>query len=160
MCASPKISTWSRGAACQHSASAAVMPITKCSIVIEGMMGVTVQRSACAAATARGVLNSWRWLARCSSVADLNARPKPNAAIAIPNRCASGPVACRLDIHGCRRDVDGGWCIVAGAARNRGSKQCTNRQSTENAGGYVTTSCNCDPWRGYQTNAACDEQSD
>src|SRR5262249_43106678 len=136
------------------------MPITKCSIVIEGMMGVTVQRSACAVAIARGVLNSWRWLARCSSVADLNARPKPNAAIAIPNRCASGPVACRLDIHGCGRDVDGGWCIVAGAARNRGSKQCTNRQPTENAGSYVPTSCNPDSWRVHHAKRACGEPKD
>src|SRR5262249_9718268 len=106
------------------------------------------------------VLNSWRWLARCSSVADLDARPKPNAPIAIPNRCASGPVACRLDIHGRGRDVDGSWCIIVAGARHRSSQQCNDCPPTNNAGSYLTTPCNRGLWRTCQAKAACDEQSD
>ena len=92
------------------------------------------------------VLNSCRRFGCHSSVANLDARPVPNAPISIPNRGASGPVACRCYIHGSGRNVDGGRCVVAGAARNRGSKQCTNRQTANDAGGYVTTSCNSNPW--------------
>ena len=79
------------------------------------------------------------------SVANLDARSIPNASIPIPNGGASGPVAVRRHVHGSGRHVDGGWLIVAGAARCRGSKQCTNCQATNNAGGYFTTPSNRNP---------------
>src|SRR5439155_119962 len=69
------------------------------------------------------------WVSAAGSVANLDARPIPNAPIPIPNGCASGPIAWRF-IDGSGRYVDGGWLIVAGAARSRGSKQCTNCQPT------------------------------
>src|SRR5215813_8827988 len=75
------------------------------------------------------------------SVANLDAGPVPNASIPIPNGGASGPVAVRRHIHGSGRYVDRGWLIVAWAARYRRSKQCTNGQATDNAGGYLTTAC-------------------
>ena len=94
------------------------------------------------------------------SVANLDARSIPNASIPIPNRRASGPVAVRRDVHGCGRDVDGGRCVIAGAARNRSSKQRTNGQATNHAGGYVTTPCNRNPGCTRQTKTSCDEQAD
>jgi hypothetical protein len=94
------------------------------------------------------------------SVANLDARSIPNASIPIPNRRASGPVAVRRNVHGCGRDVDGGRCVIAGAARNRSSKQRTNGQATNHAGGYVTTPCNRNPGCTRQTKTSCDEQAD
>src|SRR4029450_3015142 len=76
----------------------------------------------------------------CSSVANLDAGAIPNAPIAIPNRSAWGPVTWRpYVVDGSRRYIDGGWLIVAGTARYRRSKQCTDCQATNNSGGYVTT---------------------
>jgi hypothetical protein len=92
-----------------------------------------------------------------SSITNLDARPVPNAPIAIPNRGASGPVARRRYVHGIGRYVDGGRCVIAGAARSRGSKQCTNCQATNNAGGYLTTPGNRSP--GCERQAACDQQT-
>src|SRR5262245_26583364 len=84
------------------------------------------------------------WMSAAGSVANLDARPIPNAPIPIPNGGASGPIAwCFIDGSG--RYVDGGWLIVAGAARCRGSKQCTNCQATNNAGGHFTTPSNRNP---------------
>jgi len=86
------------------------------------------------------------WVSAAGSVANLDARPIPNAPIPIPNGSASGPIAwCFIDGSG--RYVDGGWLIVAGAARCRGSKQCTDCQATNNAGGYFTTPSNRNPGR-------------
>ena len=59
----------------------------------------------------------------CSSVANLDAGPVPP--IAVPYGIASGPIAGRF-IDGSGRYVDGGWLIVAGAARCRRSKHRTN----------------------------------
>jgi hypothetical protein len=95
----------------------------------------------------------------CSSVANLDAGSIPNPPIAIPNRSASSPITCRPYVHGRRRYVDGGWLVVAGAARYRRSKQCTNRQATNNAGGYLTTTCNRSPGCKRQTKTACDQQT-
>jgi hypothetical protein len=95
----------------------------------------------------------------CSSVANLNAGPIPNAAIPIPNGGASGPVACRSYVHGSGRYVDGRWLIIARAARDRRSKQCTNCQSANNTGGYVAASCNRNPGCTRQTKTACDQQT-
>jgi hypothetical protein len=95
----------------------------------------------------------------CGSVANLDAGSIPDASIPIPNGGASGPVACRAYVHGSGRYVDGRWLIVAGAARYRRSKQCTNRQATNNAGGYVTTACNRSPGCKRQTKTACDQQT-
>src|SRR5262249_16572108 len=75
------------------------------------------------------------------SVANLDARSIPDASIPVPNGGASGPVAVRRHVHGSGRYVDGGWLIVAGAARYRRSKQCTTGQATDNAGGSLTTAC-------------------
>ncbi len=93
-------------------------------------------------------------------VANLDAGSIPNAPIAIPNRSASGPVAWRPYVDGSRRNVDGRWLIVAGAARYRRSKQCTNCQATNNAGGYLTTPCNRSPGCKRETETACDQQTD
>jgi hypothetical protein len=95
----------------------------------------------------------------CSSVANLNAGPIPNAPIPIPNGGASGPIAFGHYVDGSGRNVNGRWLIVAGAARYRRSKQCTNRQATNNAGGYLTTACNRSPGCKRQTKTACDQQT-
>jgi hypothetical protein len=92
----------------------------------------------------------------CSSVANLDARSIPNAPIPIPHGGASGPVACRRYVHGSGRYVDGGWLIVAGTARYRCSKQCTNCQAANNPGGDVTTPCSRNPGCTRQTKTACD----
>ena len=94
------------------------------------------------------------------SVANLDARSIPNASIPIPNRRASGPIAWRPYIDGSGRNVDGRRLIVARAARDRRSKQCTNGQATNNAGGYLTTPCNRSPGCKRQTKTACDQQTD
>src|SRR5262249_52526868 len=94
------------------------------------------------------------------SVANLDARSIPNASIPIPNGGASGPVAVRRDVHGSGRYVDGGWLIVAWAARYRRSKQCTHGQATNNAGGYLTTACDRRLGCNRQTKTARDEQTD
>src|SRR5258706_5268230 len=96
----------------------------------------------------------------CSSVANLDAGPIPNAPIPIPNGGASGPIAFGRYVDGSGRNVNGRWLIVAGAARYRRSKQCTNCQGTHNAGGYLTTPCNRSPGCKRQTKTACDQQTD
>src|SRR5712671_3818898 len=96
----------------------------------------------------------------CSSVANLDAGPIPNAPIPIPNGGASGPIAFGRYVDGSGRNVNGRWLIVAGAARYRRSKQCTNCQATNNAGGYLTTPCNRSPGCKRQTKTACDQQTD
>src|SRR5260221_6351392 len=96
----------------------------------------------------------------CSSVANLDARPIPNAPIPIPNRGASGPIAWRSYIDGSGRNVDGRRLIVARAARDRRSKQCTNGQATNNAGGYLTAPCNRSAGCKRETKTACDQQTD
>jgi hypothetical protein len=97
----------------------------------------------------------------CSSVANLDAGSIPNAPIAIPNRSASGPVTWRpYVVDGSRRYIDGGWLVVARAARDRCSKQCPNGQATNNAGGYLTTPCNRSPGCKRETKTACDQQTD
>jgi hypothetical protein len=97
----------------------------------------------------------------CSSVANLDAGSIPNAPIAIPNRSASGPVTWRpYVVDGSRRYIDGGWLIVAGTARYRRSKQCTNCQAANNPGGDVTTPCSRNPGCTRQTKTACDKQTD
>jgi hypothetical protein len=63
----------------------------------------------------------------CSSVANLDAGSIPNAPIAIPNRSASGPVACRPYVDGSGRYVHRGWLIVAGAARYRSNHDCRTK---------------------------------
>src|SRR6266478_5434189 len=95
-----------------------------------------------------------------SSVANLDAGPIPNAPIPIPNGGASGPIAFGRYVDGSGRNVNGRWLIVAGAARYRRSKQCTNCQATNNAGGYLTTPCNRSPGCKRQTKTACDQQTD
>jgi hypothetical protein len=92
----------------------------------------------------------------CSSVANLDARSIPNAPIPIPHGGASGPVACRRYVHGSGRYVDGSWLIVAGTARYRRSKQCTNCQAANNPGGDVTAPCSRNPGCTRQTKTACD----
>jgi hypothetical protein len=94
------------------------------------------------------------------SVANLDARPIPNAPIPIPNRGASGPIAWRPYIEGSGRNVDGRRLIVARAARDRRSKQCTNGQATNNAGGYLTAPCNRSAGCKRETKTACDQQTD
>src|SRR6266404_4366077 len=96
----------------------------------------------------------------CNSVANLDARPIPNASIPIPNRGASGPIAWRPYIDGSGRNVDGRRLIVARAARDRRSKQCTNGQATNNAGGYLTAPCNRSAGCKRETKTACDQQTD
>jgi hypothetical protein len=97
----------------------------------------------------------------CSSVANLDAGSIPNAPIAIPNRSASGPVTWRpYVVDGSRRYIDGGWLVVARSARYRRSKQCTNCQATNNAGGYLTTPCHRCPGCKCETKTACDQQTD
>jgi hypothetical protein len=49
---------------------------------------------------------------------------------------------------------------VAGAARYRRSKQCTNGQAADTAGGHLTTACNRRPGCKCQTKTACDELTD
>src|SRR5215831_21059312 len=95
-----------------------------------------------------------------SSVANLDARSIPDASIPIPNGGASGPVAVRRHVYGSGRYVDGSWLIVAWAARYRRSKQCTNGQATNHAGGDFTTACNRRPGCNRKTKTACDEQTD
>src|SRR6266436_4080207 len=109
--------------------------------------------------TLLGGAAAWPLVSAAGSVANLDARPIPNAPIPIPNGCASGPIAWRF-IDGSGRYVDGGWLIVAGAARCRGSKQCTNCQATNNAGGYLTTPSNRNPGYTGQTKTARDQQTD
>jgi hypothetical protein len=104
--------------------------------------GCVAARGACAARPRRLEPGGEVWVFAAGSVANLDARPIPP--IPIPNGSASGPIAWRF-IDGSRRYVDGGWLIVAGAARCRGSKQCTNCQATNNAGGYFTTPSNRNP---------------
>jgi hypothetical protein len=94
------------------------------------------------------------------SVANLDAGPIPNASIPIPNGGASGPVAVRRHIHGSGRYVDGGRLIVAWAARYRRSKQCTDGQATNHAGGDFTAACNRRPGCNRKTKTARDEQAD
>src|SRR2546430_14640300 len=55
----------------------------------------------------------------CSSVANLDAGPIPNAPIPIPNGGASGPIAFGRYVDGSGRNVNWRWLIVAGAARDR-----------------------------------------
>src|SRR5258708_35757972 len=93
-----------------------------------------------------------------SSVTNLDAGPEPNAPIPIPNGGASGPIAFGRYVDGSGRNVNGRWLIVPGA-RYRRSKQCTNCQATNNAGGYLTTPCNRSPGCKRQTKTACDQQT-
>ena len=86
-----------------------------------------------------------------SSVADLDAGPVPNPPIPIPNGGASGPVARWLGVDRSGRYVDGCW------AGYRRSKQCTNRQTANNASGYLTTPSSRSPGRTRQANTACDK---
>src|SRR5439155_5908280 len=90
-----------------------------------------------------------------SSVTNLDAGPVPNAPISIPNGGASGPIAFGCYVDGSGRNVNGRWLIVPGA-RYRRSKQCTNCQATNNAGGYLTTPSNRTPGCTCQTKTACD----
>src|SRR5262249_60305907 len=76
-----------------------------------------------------------------SSVGTRGARSIPAASIPTPNGGALGPVAVRRHVYGSGRYVDGSWLIVAWAARYRRSKQCTNGQATNHAGGDFTTAC-------------------
>jgi hypothetical protein len=107
-----------------------------------------------------GTPNRGSSLGACSSVANLDAGPIPNAPIPIPNGGASGPIAIGRDVDGSGCYVDGRWLIVARAARYGRSKQCTDGQSTNNAGGYLTTACNRSPGCKRQTKTACDQQTD
>jgi hypothetical protein len=94
-----------------------------------------------------------------SSVTNLDAGPIPNAPIPIPNGGTSGPIAFGHYVDGSRRNVNGRWLIVAGAACYRRSKQGTNCQATKNAGGYLTIPCNRSPGCKRQTKTACDQQT-
>src|SRR5258708_26879962 len=62
----------------------------------------------------------------CSSVANLDAGPIPNAPIPIPNGGASGPIAFGRYVDGSGRNVNGRWLIVARSPPSPPSTHCTH----------------------------------
>src|SRR5258708_13164132 len=63
----------------------------------------------------------------CSSVANLDAGPIPNAPIPIPNGGASGPIAFGRYVDGSGRNLHRRWWIRTGAAPYPPPQPCTNR---------------------------------